>query len=178
MLKRYLGQIGQDRTVVEFLLNHYGPTSNERFDDIGTIMTTGAVSVQMPFQKGIIESVIYRQTSLYSGFSNSFRLWMFQDAITSAVRGNAKAFTSSEMDSLVGTVTIQAASDSPLITPTDEWITGFYNVPYESILQKTVNIPFVINSENSTLNVVQEYVGEGVTLYNRYIYCYLILKRD
>ena len=178
MLNRYLGQIGDDRTVVKFLLNHYGPTANERFDDAGTIMTTGSVKVTMPFQSGIIEGVIYQQTSLYAGFTNSFRLWLFQVAITSAVRGNPKAFTSSEMDSVIGTITHYANSDNPLIDPTDVWVTGFFNVPYESILQKKVNIPFVINSENPTLDIVQEYVGDGVTLYDRYIYCYLIIKRD
>ena len=178
MLNRYLGQIGQDRTVVEFLLNHYGPTSNEYFEEVGLIMTSGAVKVPMPFQSGVIERVIYRQTSMFSGFTNSFRLWMFQDAITSAVRGNQKAFTSAEMDSVVGTITHYADADNPLPLPTDQWVFGFYNVPYESILQKVVNIPFVINSENPTLNIVQEYIGTGVTLYDRYIYCYLIIKRD
>jgi hypothetical protein len=178
MLNRYLGQLGEDRTVVKFLLNHYGPTSNERFDDAGTIMTTGSVKVTMPFQSGVIESVIYQQTSLYSGISNSFRLWLFQDTITSAVRGNPKAFTSSEMDSVIGTITHYADGDNPLPTPTDVWVTGFYNVPWNSILQKKVNIPYVIKSENLTLDIVQEYVGDGVTLYDRYIYCYLIIKRD
>lgn len=176
MLKRYLGQIGQDRTVVKFLLNHYGPEENERFEDPGTIMSTGSVKVTLPFQKGVVERVIFEQNSWFSLIDYSFRIWLFQDAITSAVRGSAKAFTSSEMDSFVSTIDIRTPDYSG--TPTDTWVWGERSVPYANMVQKSVNIPFVIDSENPTLDIVQEYIGDGITLYDTYIYCYLILKRD
>jgi hypothetical protein len=176
MLNRYLGQIGQDRTVVKFLLNHYGPTDNERFEDPGTIMSTGSIKVPMPFQKGIIERVIYEQNSWFSLINYSFRIWLFQDTITSAVRGSQKAFTSSEMDSVIGYIDARTGDD--VGTQTDIWVYGERSVPYANMLQKTVNIPFVINSENPTLDVVEEYIGDGITLYDTYIYCYLIIKRD
>jgi len=178
MLNRYLGQIGEDRTVVRFLLNHYGPTGNERFDDAGTIMTTGSVKVPMPFQTGIIESVIYENTSDFSLNTRlSHRLWFFQNTITSAVRGSAKAFTSAEMDSVVGAYDIRNPGDSD--PPNDDlWIPGINTVPYANIIHKEVNIPFAINSEYPVLDVVQEYIGTGTTLYDRYLHCYLIIKRD
>jgi hypothetical protein len=178
MLNRYLGQIGEDRTVVEFLLNRYGVGGNEYFEVPGTIMTTGAVKVSMPFQSGIIERVIFSNSSDFSmNNKSSFRFWMFQDTITSAVRGNAKAFTSSELDSFVGSFDIRNIGDVDPPNP-DPWIYGIDIVPYANMLQKTVNIPFVINSENPTLNIVQEYIGDGTTLYEQSIHCYLIIKRD
>lgn len=177
MLKRYIGKIGEDRTVVEFQMNHYGPEENERFEDPGTIMSTGSIEVPMPFQKGTIERIIYRQYSLFGlPGAYDFRTWLFQDTITSAVRGSAKAFTSSEMDSVVGYIDT-STGDSP-VTPVDLWVFGERSVPYDNMLQKTVDIPFVITSENPTFNVVQEYIGDGITLYDTYIYCYLIIKRD
>jgi len=178
MLNRYLGQIGDDRTVVKFLLNYYGPDGNEYFEEAGIIMTTGSVKVSMPFQSGIIEKVIFENSSDYSmNLRSSFRFWMFQDTITSAVRGATKAFTSSELDSFVGSFDIRNIGD---VDPpnTDPWITGIGTVPYANMLQKTVNIPFVINSENPTLEFVQEYIGEYTSLYRQYVHCYLIIKRD
>ena len=177
MKNRYLGKTGEDKTVVEFQMNHYGPVGNERFDDPGIIMSTGAISVPMPFQKGTIERIIYRQYSLFTlASAYDFRTWFFQDTITSAVRGSSKAFTSSEMDSVVGY--IDTSTGDSLATITDKWVLGESTVPYANMLQKTVDIPFVITSENPTFNVVQEYIGDGITLYDTYIYCYLIIKRD
>ena len=175
MLNRYLGQIGQDRTVVKFLLNHYGAEENERFNPAGEIMTTGSVKVTLPFQKGVIESVIFENYSDFSMNGYSFRFWMFQDTITSAVRGDQKAFTSAEMDSVVGYVDIKWSDSGSIV---DTWVWGITSSPYANMVQKTVNMPFVINSENPVLDIVQEYIGSNVILYNTYCYCYLIIKRD
>jgi hypothetical protein len=179
MLNRYLGQLGQDRTAVKFLLNHYGiiePGESERFT-INQIMTTGSVQVPLPFQNGVIERVIFEQESVIFGLlEHSFRLWMFQDTITSAVRGATKAFTSNEMDSLVSYIDIRNGVDFP--PPNDSWFWGEQSVPYANMLQKNVNVPFVINSEYPVLHIVQEYTGSVVRLGDSEIFCTLIIKRD
>ncbi len=180
MNNRYLGSIGEDKTKVRFLLNHYGiiePGESERFTT-NKIMTTGAVQVPMPFQNGVIERVIFEQESVLSGMTqHSFRLWMFQDTITSAVRNATKAFTSSEMDSLVGYIDIRTTEDFAT-PPNDFWIAGEQNVPYASMLQKNVNVPFIINSEYPVLYFVQEYIGEVLRINDIELYCTLIIKRD
>jgi hypothetical protein len=81
------------------------------------------------------------------------------------------------MDSVVGAFDIRNPGDSD--PPNDDlWIPGINTVPYANIIHKEVNIPFAINSEYPVLDVVQEYIGTGTTLYDRYLHCYLIIKRD
>ena len=179
MLKRYIGKTGEDRIeVTSYLASFSIPGETERFVT-NEVMTDGSIAIPLPINKGIIERIVFNQKpdpAVSGAYDFAFALWYFRAPTPSAVRKTQKNFTSAELDTIIG-YSNQKTGDAPG-TPTDVWVFGESTPEAPGMLQKNVNIPFVIPSENPILYIVAEYTGASVRIGDVDLYVTLHLKRD
>lgn len=73
----------------------------------------------------------------------SLRLWIFGASITPAARNSPQAFTSTQLDTFIGTISVVNT----------EWIDCASNV---ASWEKEINIPYVLQTNSNALYVVPE----------------------
>lgn len=175
MTKRYLGKTGEDETIIEFKFGDFGKAGNEYFEEFGLILTYGSIPVSVPFQVGKIENIRLQNDSVTGPYEYSVRVWFFNKPITSQVRAEIQDLTSSDMDGLIGFTEFRCLDY--ISTPQDAWINGGIGGSVTSHIQKTVNMPYVLD-ENMKIYVIGEYIGIGRTFFDQTTTGYLHLKRD
>jgi hypothetical protein len=139
----YSGKYGIDRRKVT---SDFG-----QFDTVayatGDILTSSAISfVNMGRSVGFsgkIVRILLKETTSSTLQKPSLRLWFFGSSVVPASRNSPQAFTTSQMDVFIGTTDLL----------TGEWINCGSGV---ASVEKTIDIPYVLQSNSSTIYVVPE----------------------
>lgn len=139
----YSGKYGIDRRRVA---SDFG-----QFDTLayasGDILTSGAISYANMARSvgfsGKIARVILKETTAGTLQRPSLRLWFFGSSVTPATRNAPQAFTTSQIDVLLGTTEVLNAN----------WINCGSGV---AMIEKDIELPYVLNSVSSTIYVVPE----------------------
>ena len=160
----YTGKTGQDRSLqaIDFgTLDTAAYAAND-------ILTTGAVAIDsarfLGFS-GTLERIILKETSSGTLQKPAMRLWFFGSAITPAAQNAAQAFSSAQIDVLVGYVDVAEA----------DWINGASGV---CTLQLTPNLPYVCQSTSRTLYLVPEIKDANTFASGATIKGQVVLRRD
>jgi hypothetical protein len=139
----YSGKYGVDRRKVS---SDFG-----QFDTIayatGDILTSSAISFANMARSvgfsGKMARVILKETTSGTLQRPSLRLWFFGASVTPASRNSPQAFTTSQIDVLLGTTDVLNAN----------WINCGSGV---SMIEKDIEIPYVLSSGSSAIYVVPE----------------------
>lgn len=160
----YTGKTGQDRVLraIDFgTLDTAAYAAND-------ILTSGAISIDaarfLGFS-GMMERIILKETSSGTVQVPALRLWFFGSAITPAARNSPQAFTSAQMDIIVGYADIAEA----------DWIAAGTGV---RILQKNIAIEYVCQPTSKTLYMVPEIKDANTFASGATIKGQIVLRRD
>lgn len=140
----YSGKYGIDRrrAVADF----------GQFDTVayatGDILTSNAISFgamarSVGFSGKLVRIILKEIATSGTIQKPSLRLWIFGASVVPSARNSPQAFTSSQLDSLVGVTTVLNA----------EWIDNASNV---ATWEKTIEIPYVLQTNSTTLFIVPE----------------------
>ena len=140
----YSGKYGIDRrkAVADF----------GQFDTIayssGDILTSSAISfgamARTVGMSGKIARIILKETATSGSIQKpSLRLWIFGASVTPATRNSPQAFSSTQLDILLGTISILNT----------EWVDCASNV---ASVEKEVSLPYVLQINSSTIYIVPE----------------------
>lgn len=142
----YTGKIGYDqrRQAIDF------GTLDTLAYATGDIATSGALIVptvsRAQGMSGRIVRIMIKETTSGTLQRPSLRLWFFGAPLTPTSRNSPQAFTSSQLDTLVGTV---------------EVLTGNYINCATGVasIEATINLPYVTQSTSTALYMVPEVRG-------------------
>lgn len=143
----YSGKYGIDRRKA---VGDFG-----QFDTVayasGDILSSSAISFGSMARSvgfsGKICRIILKETATSGTIQKpAVRLWVFGSSVVPAARNSPQAFTSSQLDVLVGVVSVLNA----------EWIDNATNV---ASWEKTLDIPYVLQTNSNTLYIVPEVRG-------------------
>jgi hypothetical protein len=140
----YSGKYGIDRrrAVAEF-----GQFDTATYST-GDILTSSAVAygsmARTVGMSGNVARIILKETATAGTIQKpTLRLWLFGASVTPAARNSPQAFSSSQLDVLIGTISILNT----------EWIDCASNV---ASVEKVINIPYVLQPNSSTIYLVPE----------------------
>ena len=160
----YTGKTGQDRTLqaIDFgTLDTVAYVAND-------ILTSGAIAIDsarfLGFS-GTLERILLKETSSGTLQKPAMRLWFFGSSMTPAARNSPQAFSSNDLDILVGYVDIAEA----------DWINGASGV---CTLQVTPNLTYVCQSTSRTLYMVPEIKSADTFASGATIKGQVVLRRD
>ena len=160
----YTGKTGQDRTLqaIDFgTLDTVAYVAND-------ILTSGAIAIDsarfLGFS-GTLERILLKETSSGTLQKPAMRLWFFGSSMTPAARNSPQAFSSNDLDILVGYVDIAEA----------DWINGASGV---CTLQVTPNLTYVCQSTSRTLYMVTEIKSADTFASGATIKGQIVLRRD
>ena len=160
----YTGKTGQDRTLqaIDFgTLDTVAYVAND-------ILTSGAIAIDsarfLGFS-GTLEKILLKETSSGTLQKPAMRLWFFGSSMTPAARNSPQAFSSNDLDILVGYVDIAEA----------DWINGASGV---CTLQVTPNLTYVCQSTSRTLYMVPEIKSADTFASGATIKGQIVLRRD
>ena len=160
----YTGKTGQDRTLqaIDFgTLDTVAYAAND-------ILTSGAIAIDsarfLGFS-GTLERILLKETSSGTLQKPAMRLWFFGSSMTPAARNSPQAFSSNDLDILVGYVDIAEA----------DWINGASGV---CTLQVTPNLTYVCQSTSRTLYMVPEIKDANTFASGATIKGQIVLRRD
>lgn len=160
----YTGKTGQDRTLqaIDFgTLDTVAYVAND-------ILTSGAIAIDsarfLGFS-GTLERILLKETSSGTLQKPAMRLWFFGSSMTPAARNSPQAFSSNDLDILVGYVDIAEA----------DWINGASGV---CTLQVTPNLTYVCQSTSRTLYMVPEIKSADTFASGATIKGQIVLRRD
>ena len=160
----YTGKTGQDRILqtIDFgTLDTAAYAAND-------ILTSGAIAIDsarfLGFS-GVIDRILLKETTSGTLQKPAMRLWLFGSSITPAARNAAQAFTSAQLDVLVGYVDVAEA----------DWVDGGSGV---CTLQKTPDLPYVCQSTSRTLYLVPEIKSADTFASGATIKGQIVLRRD
>ena len=160
----YTGKTGQDRSLqaIDFgTLDTVAYVAND-------ILTSGAIAIDsarfLGFS-GTLERILLKETSSGTLQKPAMRLWFFGSSMTPAARNSPQAFSSNDLDILVGYVDIAEA----------DWINGASGV---CTLQVTPNLTYVCQSTSRTLYMVPEIKSADTFASGATIKGQIVLRRD
>jgi hypothetical protein len=139
----YTGKVGSDlrRQYVSF-----GTLDTVAYAT-GDILTSGALTVpymaRAEGMSGTLVRVLLKETTSGTLQKPSLRLWFFGTSLTPASRNSPQAFTSSQIDSLIGYVDVLNAN----------YLNAGTGV---ATIETTVNIPYVLQPTSTTIYLVPE----------------------
>jgi hypothetical protein len=138
----YTGQTGSDRRLQAI---DFGTLDTSAYAS-GDILTSGAIAVDaarfLGFS-GTIDRIILKETSSGTLQKPALRLWLFGGAITPAAQNAAQAFSSAQLDILVGYIDIAEA----------DWVNGATGV---CTVQASPNLNYALQATSKTLYIVPE----------------------
>ena len=160
----YTGKTGQDRSLqaIDFgTLDTVAYAAND-------ILTSGAIAIDsarfLGFS-GTLERILLKETSSGTLQKPAMRLWFFGSSMTPAARNSPQAFSSNDLDILVGYADIAEA----------DWINGASGV---CTLQVTPNLTYVCQSTSRTLYMVPEIKDANTFASGATIKGQIVLRRD
>lgn len=139
----YSGKYGIDRRKVT---SDFGVLDTVAYAT-GDILTSSAISFANMARSvgfsGNMARLILKETTSGTLQKPSLRLWFFGASVTPASRNSPQAFTTSQIDVLLGTTEVNNAN----------WINCGSGV---AMIEKDINMSYVLSSGSSTIYVVPE----------------------
>jgi hypothetical protein len=140
----YSGKYGKDRRRV---VGDFGQFDTNAYAT-GDILSSNAVAfgpvARAVGMSGNVVRIMMKETATSGSIQKpALRLWLFGSAIVPAARNAAQAFTGTQLDAFLGTVSFLNT----------DWIDCASNV---ASVEKTIDLPFVLQTNSSTLYLVPE----------------------
>lgn len=162
----YSGKYGKDKRKVS---SDFGQLDTVAYAS-GDILTSSAIQFgDMARQVGMSGTMVqlHLKETLTSGTLQkpALRLWWFGSSVVPASRNSPQAFTSSQLDVLLGVTTVLNA----------EWINCASGVASWS---KQIEIPYVLQTGSSTIYLVPEVQGAYTFNSTTRVVCQLVCEVD
>lgn len=117
----------------------------------GDILSSSAISFgsmarAVGFSGKLVRVILKETASAGTIQKPALRLWLFGASVVPAARNSPQAFNSTQLDVLIGTISVLNT----------EWIDNASNV---ATLEKTIELPYVLQANSTTLYLVPEVRG-------------------